>query len=109
METIKYKTLIGLLNQTKQMTVEQFINGRFHHNTKGWINFKLDKEEKKKVLESFSKYCFSTKKAQKQMFYNLANNCGDASLFQCFYIVKRGFSNSLSGEAFDYCRRRFNK
>ena len=41
MRTIKYKTLIGLLNQTRQMTVEQFINGRFHHNTKGWINFKL--------------------------------------------------------------------
>lgn len=49
MRTIKYKTLIGLLNQTKQMTIEQFLNGRFHHNTK------------------------------------------------------------LSGEAFDYCIRRFNK
>lgn len=109
MKTIKYKTLNGLLSQTKQMTVEQFIDSRFHHKTKGWINFKLDEEEKKKVLESFSKYCFSTKKAQKQMFYNIVNNYGDTSLFQCFYIDKRGFNNSLSGEAFDYCRRRFNK
>lgn len=110
MKTIKYKTLNGLLNQTRQMTMEQFFNGRFHHNTKGWINFKLDEEEKKKVLESFSKYCFATKKAQKQMFYNIVNNYYNrSSLFQCFYIDKKGFSNSLSGEAFDYCIRRFNK
>lgn len=109
MKTIKYKTLNGLLNQTRQMTVEQFLNGRFHHNTKGWINFKLDEKEKEKVLERFSKYCFATKKAQKQMFNNLVNNYGDPSLFQCFYIDKRGFINSLSGESFDYCRRRFNK
>lgn len=41
MKTIKYKTLNGLLNQTRQMTIEQFLNKRFHHNTKGWINFEL--------------------------------------------------------------------
>lgn len=35
MKTIKYKTLKGLLNQTRQMTVEQFLNSRFYHNTKG--------------------------------------------------------------------------
>lgn len=99
MKTIKYKTLNGLLNQTRQMTIEQFLNRCFHHNTKGWINFKLNEEEKKKVLESFSKYCFSTKKAQNKLFFNLINNYGDPSLFQCFYIDKRGFSNSLSGEA----------
>lgn len=29
MKTIKYKTLKGLLNQTRQMTVEQFLNSRF--------------------------------------------------------------------------------
>lgn len=34
MKTIKYKTLNGLLNQTRQMNMEQFLNGRFHHNTK---------------------------------------------------------------------------
>lgn len=68
MKTIKYKTLNGLLSQTRQMNMEQFLNGRFHHNTKGWINFKLDEEERKKVLESFSKYCFATKKAQKKCF-----------------------------------------
>lgn len=42
MKTIKYKTLNGLLSQTRQMNIEQFLNGRFHHNTKGWINFELE-------------------------------------------------------------------
>lgn len=109
MKTIKYKTLNGLLSQTRQMTMEQFLNKRFHHKTKGWINFDLDGYIYDIVLELFSKYCFATKKAQKQMFHNLVNNYGDPSLLQCFYIDKKGFSNSLSGEAFDYCRRRFNK
>lgn len=109
MKTIKYKTLNGLLSQTRQMTMEQFLNKRFHHKTKGWINFDLDGYIYDIVLELFSKYCFTTKKAQKQMFHNLVNNYGDPSLLQCFYIDKKGFSNSLSGEAFDYCRRRFNK
>lgn len=109
MKTIKYKTLNGLLSQTRHMNMEQFLNGRFHHNTKGRINFKLDKEERKKVLESFSKYCFATKKAQNKLFFNLINNCGDPSLFQCFYIDKRGFSTSLSGEAFNYCVRKYSK
>lgn len=109
MKTIKYKTLNGLLNQTRQMTVEQFLNRRFHHNTKGWINFELEGYCYEIVLERFSKYCFATKKAQNKLFFNLINNYGDPSLFQCFYIDKNGFSNSLSGEAFDYCIRRFNK
>lgn len=34
MKTIKYKTLNGLLSQTRQMTMEQFLNKRFHHKTK---------------------------------------------------------------------------
>lgn len=38
MRIIKYKTLIGLLNQTKQMTIEQFLNKRFYHKSKGWVN-----------------------------------------------------------------------
>lgn len=109
MITIKYKTLIGLLNQTKQMTMEQFLNKRFHHKTKGWINFDLDGYIYEIVLERFSKYCFATKKAQNKLFFNLINNYRDPSLFQCFYIDKNGFSNSLAGEAFDYCIRRFNK
>lgn len=53
MKTIKYKTLNGLLSQTRQMTMEQFLNKRFHHKTKGWINFDLDGYIYDIVLELF--------------------------------------------------------
>lgn len=109
MKTIKYKTLNGLLSQTNQLTVEQFLNERFNHNKKGYINFKLDSKEYEKVLDAFSKYCFSSKKAQNNLFFNLINNRFDSSFFQGFYINKKSFSNSLSGGAFNYCLRNYNK
>lgn len=107
MKTIKYKTFDGLLSQTKQLTVEQFLNGRFHHKTRGWINFKLDGKEYEKVLKAFSGYCFSSKKAQNNLFNNLVNKNFDSSFFQSFYIDNNHFSNSLSGEGFNYCLRNY--
>lgn len=107
MKKIKYKTIGGLLSQTKQITVKQFLNGRFHHKTKGWINFKLDEEEYKKVLKAFSEYCFSSKKAQNNLKNDLINGKFDSSFFQRFYIEKNHFSNSLSGESFNYCLRNY--
>lgn len=109
MKTIKYKTLNGLLSQTNQLTVEQLLNGRFNHNNKGWINFKLDSKEYEKVLDAFSKYCFSSKNAQNDLFFNLINNRFDSSFFQGFYIGKKSFSNNLSGESFNHCLRNYNK
>lgn len=109
MKTIKYKTLNGLLSQTKQINVENFLNRRFYHNKKGWINFKLGEEEYKKVLKAFSEYCFSTKKAQNNFFFNLVNENFDSSFFQGFYIYKDHFSNNLSGESFNYCLRNYYK
>lgn len=112
MKTIKYKTMKGLLNQTKQMTVENFLNSCFYHNTKGWINFELPDEIKYNVIECFARYCSPTKKRQQRIierckYYN------DPSFFQCFYIChKKGniyFSNSLSGDIFNYCIREFLK
>lgn len=68
MKTIKYKTLKGLLNQTRQMNMEQFLNKRFYHKTKGWINFDLDGYIYDIVLERFSKYCFLSKKIKINYF-----------------------------------------
>lgn len=67
------------------------------------------KKKRKRYCKTFPNIVLQQRKRKKQMFHNLVNNYGDTSLFQCFYIDKRGFSNSLSGEAFDYCIRRFNK
>lgn len=117
MKTIKYKTIKGLLSHTRQLTVEMFLNGRFYHNTKGWINFSLDEREKRYIYRMLANYCYATKKRQERMYDNLLNNSRDNvfnSLFQCFYIQKGAnkgifIDNSLSGFAFDYCIRTFNK
>lgn len=71
MKTIKYKTLIGLLNQTRQMTVDQFINGRFHHNTKGWINFKLDEKKRKRYCKTFPNIVLQQRKRKNKCFITL--------------------------------------
>lgn len=91
----KYKTLRGLLaNHAGQMTIENmFNNRRIYKSGCGWCNFELS-ERRNEVAEG------------------LANGWGDMSLFQCFYISyskKYGVhcSNSLSGEAFNYCRRKY--
>lgn len=88
MKTIKYKTLNGLLNQTRQMTVEQFLNKRFHHNTKGWINFELEGYCYEIVLERFSKYCFSSKKAQNKLFLILSIITVILLCFNVFILIK---------------------
>lgn len=118
MKTIKYKTIKGLLSHTRQLTVEMFLNGRFYHNTKGWINFSLDEREKLYIYRMFADYCYATKKRQDKMYQSLLNNSKDNafnSLFKCFYIQKKSkqgifIDNSLSKDlAFDYCIRNFNK
>ena len=113
MKTIKYKTIERLLRQTKQLTVEQFLNGRFHHNTKGWICFTLEDEERDRVYNAIANYCYSTDARRKRMFKNLSYNLGDPSYLQCFYINNKNgilyIDNSLSGESFNYCVRMYNK
>lgn len=112
MKTLKYKTLQGLLKKTPQITIMQLFSGRFNHTTKGGCNFKLDEDEKRKAATLFARYIYKNEHRVKQIVEALMNGRGDLSLFQCFYIEyspKHGVycSNSLSGEAFEYCRRAY--
>lgn len=114
MRTLHYKTLTGLLRQTQQMTVEQLFTGRFNHKTKGWCNFTLDEGEKRIAAKMFAKYIYQNPHRVEQITEALMAGRGELDLFQCFYIdysPKYGIycSNSLSGDAFDYCRRMYVK
>lgn len=108
-----YKTLRGLLRQTPQMTIEQLFSGKMCHKTKGWITFHMSDDAKRDAAEIFAKYLLSTKTKRAELAEALVNGKGDLSLFQCFYIEKgnRGIycSNSLSGSAFNYCKRNYLK
>ena len=95
-----YKTLRGLLRQTPQMTIEQLFSGKMCHKNKRWITFHLSDDAKRDAAELFAEA--------------LMDGRGDLSLFQCFYsryTPKYGIycSNSLSGSAFNYCKRNYLK
>ena len=71
------------------------------------------KELQEKVARAFAEQIY-IKKSSKENFVAIlmSENCWlDWSLFQCFYVEQRKnkifISNSLSGEAYDYCIRKF--
>lgn len=70
-------------------------------------------ELQEKVARAFAEQIY-TRKSSKDNFVAIlmSENCWlDWSLFQCFYVEQRKngirISNSLSGEAYDYCIRKF--
>ena len=55
-KTLNYTTLKGLLNKTKEYTLNNFKTGRVYHIKKGWVNAKLNphlKNEIKNLFDSF--------------------------------------------------------
>jgi len=112
----KFETLKGFLKSNKDayISIESVLDGRGCFETKeGYVfdNFKLSNDALKELADGFSKYLYSTKEKADKVSYGIMNHLGDHSYLQCFYISlgREGvrYSNSLSGEAFNYCRRKF--
>lgn len=111
-----YKTLRGLLKAYGERNIEirYFfdVNQRIYRNGKN-IRLQPTKELQEKVAKSFGSYIYKRKSAIDNFASILTSESSylDWSLFQCFYVgLSRGkirISNSLSGEAFDYCIRKF--
>ena len=77
------------------------------------VRLQPTKELQEKVARAFAEQIY-TKKSSKENFVAIlmsGNSWLDWSLFQCFYVEqgKNGIhiSNSLSGEAYNYCIRKF--
>lgn len=112
-----FKTTKSFLKSCySQVTIESVMSGRATFNHKGRCkheNFKLSNEAIREIAKGFSEYLYSTKERANEVFNAFIHHRGDYSFFQCFYIEYNGnvlrFSNSLSGEAFNYCRREFMK
>lgn len=117
METRNYQTLRGLLSHAcsrRQVTAEDFFSGRIYHVTRGWINFTLPAEEKRRSAEMFAKYLFTTLSARRGVADALCDGRGDFSLLQSFIFTlskSRGIyvGTSLSGPGFDFCRNGYKK
>lgn len=111
----KYKTLRGLLaNCDGQMKIcDLFGSGRGYKRGRGFFSFELGESARIEAARKFAGYLYATKGERRaEVAEGLARGWGDLTLFQCFYIdYKKGrgvyCSNSLSGEAFDYCRRKY--
>lgn len=112
-----FKTAKGFLKSSySQVTIENIMSGRTtfcHNGVYKHENFKLSSDVICEIAEGFSKYLYSTKGRANEVFDAFMQQRGDYSFFQCFYVEWGGnslrFSNSLSGEAFNYCRREFMK
>ena len=114
MRTLHYKTLRGLLRHTHFLRIENLFAGRFSHKIHGFCNFTLAESEKRKAAEKFAEYLISTKKRRVDLVEALMNGRGELDYFHCFYIhysPGNGIycSNSLSGEAFEHCKRMYLK
>lgn len=110
-----YKTLRGLQKAYGyQIRVCDFFGGQFMAFKKG-KNVRLcpTKQLQELVARAFAEYIYKRKSAVKNFVAILTSGSAkrDWSLFQCFYVEqgKKGIriSNSLSGEAYDYCIRKF--
>ena len=112
-----FKTLQGFYDSCyMQVTVEQVMSGKAAFKSKKsykYDTFRLESEALSEFALLFSTYIYSTKEKQQQVYEAITHGRGDYSYFQCFYLSKSTgklyISNSLSGEAFTYCRREFMK
>lgn len=112
-----FKTLRGFYKSCySQVTVENILNGRTAFKSKNsykYDTFILSNEALKEFALLFSKYIYSTKERQRQVYESIISKRGDYSFFLCFYLSeykgKLRIGNSLSGEAYNYCRREFIK
>ena len=110
-----YKTLRGLKKAYGgQIRVSVFFD-RKEIVWKNGKNVRLQptKELQEKVARAFAEQVYTWKGAQENFVAILMSGSSwlDWSLFQCFYVEqgKNGIriSNSLSGEAYNYCIRKF--
>ena len=112
-----FKTAKGFIKSSYlQVTVENIMSGRTtfcHNGAYKHENFKLSSDVIREIAKGFSEYLYSTKERANEVFEAFMQHHGNYSLFQCFYVERRGnslrFSTSLSGESFNYCRREFLK
>ena len=110
-----YKTLRGLKKAYGiQVRVCDFFDQerRIYKNGKN-VRLQPTKELQEKVARAFAEQVYTWKGAKENFVAILMSGSSwlDWSLFQCFYVEqgKNGIriSNSLSGEAYNYCIRKF--
>ena len=110
-----YKSLRGLKKTYgHQIRVSDFFDrqSRVYRNGKD-VRLQPTKELQEKVARAFAAQIYKKKSSKENFVASLMSGSSllDWSLFQCFYVEQRKngifISNSLSGEAYNYCIRKF--
>ena len=113
MKTYKFNTLRGLIRAAAgQVTVYSVFSGRVDLSRgRGLSNIVLSDRARLEAAQLFAAYLVRTPARRADMVEALTAGRGDLSLFQCFYFVLTPSGvhvyNSLSGSAFEYCKRRY--
>lgn len=113
MKTYKFKTLRGLLRAASdQISAASVFSGRVYLSRgRGLCNVVLSDRARLEAAQLFAAYLVRTPARRADMVAALTAGRGDLSLFQCFYFVLTPSGvhvyNSLSGSAFEYCKRRY--
>ena len=110
-----YKTLRGLKKAYGgQIEVREFFDRkRLVYRNGKIIRLQPTKELQEKVAKAFAEQIYKKKSSKENFVASLTSGSSwlDWSLFQCFYVEQRKngifISNSLSGEAYNYCIRKF--
>ena len=110
-----YKTLRGLRKAYGgQIEVREFFDRkRLVYRNGKVVRLQPTKELQEKVARAFAEQIYKKKSSKENFVASLMSGSSllDWSLFQCFYVEQRKngifISNSLSGEAYNYCIRKF--
>ena len=110
-----YKTLRGLKKAYGgQIEGREFFDRkRLVYRNGKVVRLQPTKELQEKVARAFAEQVYTWKGAKENFVAILMSGSSrlDWSLFQCFYVEQRKngifISNSLSGEAYNYCIRKF--
>ena len=110
-----YKTVRGLKKAYGgQIEVREFFDRkRLVYRNGKVVRLQPAKELQEKVARAFAEQVYTWKGAKENFVAILMSGSSrlDWSLFQCFYVEQRKngifISNSLSGEAYNYCIRKF--
>lgn len=115
-KTRTYKTMRGYLKATTHDYVDArtFFGGKHYcyNNDTSWYAVPSD-ELRAEVSAAFEKHHW-TKSNPKRLEALKSGYGADFSYLQCFYVTKKEkynycYGNSLSGDAYDYCKRMFTK
>ena len=110
-----YKTLRGLKKAYGgQIEVREFFDRkRLVYRNGKIVRLQPTKELQEKVARAFAEQIYKKKSSKENFVASITSGSSwlDWSLFQCFYVEQGKneiyISNSLSGEAYDYCIRKF--